>query len=88
MLGWLILGALFAAAVITICVAYLDKSVAKNKLKANNIKKGVVKDIVNSNGVTHIKLDAIDEDGNEKQVEFEAQDYNSSEIRKGITIVA
>ncbi|MDD3417058.1 MAG: hypothetical protein PHY47_24195 [Lachnospiraceae bacterium] len=88
MLGWLLLGAILGAAVITICVTYLDKSVAKDKLKAKNIKKGVVKDIVNSSGVTHIKLDAIDEDGNEKQVEFEAQDYNSSEIRKGMTIVA
>ena len=88
MLGWLLLGAILGAAIITICVTYLDKSVAKDKLKSKNIKKGVVKDIVNSSGITHIKLDAIDEDGNEKQVEFEAQDYNSSEIRKGMTIVA
>lgn len=88
MLGWLLLGALLTAAVITICVSYLDKKVAKEKLKEKSIRKGVVKDIVKSGNVTHIKLDAIDTDGNEKEVEFEADEYNSSEIRRGMTIVA
>lgn len=88
MLGWLLLGALLTAAVITICVTYLDKKVAKDKLKEKCIKKGVVKDIIKSGSVTHIKLDAIDTDGNEQVVEFEADSYNASEIRKGMTIVA
>lgn len=88
MLGWLLLGAILGAAVITICVSYLDKKVAKDKLRDKNIRKGVVKDIINSSGTTHIKLDAIDESGNEQQVEFEVNDYDSSEIRRGITIVA
>lgn len=88
MLGWILLGALFAAAVITICVSYLDKKVAKEELKEKGIRKGIVKDIVKSGNVTHIKLDAMDTDGNEQEVEFEADDYNSSEIKKGMTIVA
>lgn len=88
MLGWLLLGALFTAAVITICVSYLDKKIAKEKLKEKGIRKGVVKDIVQSGSVTHIKLDAIDTEGNEQEVEFEADAYDSSEIRKGMTIVA
>lgn len=88
MLGWLLLGALLTAAVITICVTYLDKRVAKDKLNEKNIRKGVVKDIVKSGSVTHIKLDAIDTDGNEKEVVFETEDYDSSEIRRGMTIVA
>ena len=88
MLGWLLLGALMAAAVITICVTFLNEKIAKNKLKEKGIKKGVIKDIINSNGVAHIKLDAIDENGTEQQVEFEANDYDASEIRMGMTIVA
>ena len=88
MLGCLLLGALLTATVITICVSYLDKKVAKEKLKEKSIRKGVVKDIVKSGSVTHIKLDAIDTDGNEQEVEFEAEDYDSSEIKKGMTIVA
>ena len=87
MLGWLLLGALIGAAVITICVSFLNRNIAKNKLYEKNIKKGVVRDIVNSGQVTHIKLDAVDEDGNERQVEFEVDDYDASEIRRGITIV-
>ena len=88
MLGWLLLGVLLTAAVITICVSYLDKNVAQEKFKEKSIRKGVVKDIVKSGSVTHIKLDAIDTDGNEQVVEFEADNYNSSEIRRGMTIVA
>lgn len=88
MLGWLLLGALFTAAVITICVSYLDKKTAKEKLKEKNIRKGVIKKIVRSENVTHIKLDAIDTAGNEKEVEFEADAYDSSEIREGMLIVA
>lgn len=86
MLGWLLLGALIGAAVITIYVTFLDKNVAKNRLREKNIKKAVVKDIVNSSGVTHIKLDAIDGSGYEQQVEFEVNDYDRSQIRRGVTI--
>lgn len=88
MLGWLLLGALMAAAVITICVTFLDKRVAKDKLNEKGIRKGVIKEIINSSGVAHIKLDAIDNYGNEQQVEFEADDYDATEVRKGMTIVA
>lgn len=88
MLGWLLLGALFTAAVIVICVSYLDKKVAQQKLKEKSIRKGVVKDIIKSGSVTHIKIDAIDTSGYEKSVEFEVDDYNATEIRRGMTIVA
>lgn len=88
MLGWLLLGALLTVTVITICVSFLNKSIAKQKLREKNIKKGVIKDIVNSGGITHIKLDAISDDGYEKEVEFEVDDYDSSEIRHGTTIYA
>lgn len=88
MLGWLLFGALVCAAVITIYVTFLDKRTAKEKLREKNIKKGVVKDIVTSGSITHIKLDALDESGNEQKVEFEVEEYDSSEIRKGMTIVA
>jgi hypothetical protein len=87
MLGWLLLGALLTATVIIISVSYLDKKVAKEKLKEKNIEKCFVKEIVISESVTHIKLDAIDTEGNEQEVEIEADDYNSSEIRKGMIIV-
>ncbi len=86
MLGWLLFGALLTATIITICVSYLDEEVAEEKLKERSIRKGVVKDIINLGNVTHIKLDAIDTDGNEQAVEFETDDYNSFEIRKGMTI--
>ena len=88
MLGWLFCGALLTVAVITICVSYLDKNIAKEKLKEKSIRKGIIKDIVKSENVIHIKLDAIDTDGNEKEIEFEAEEYNPSEIKKGMTIVA
>lgn len=88
MLGWLLLGALLTATVITICVTHLNNNTAKNQLRAKGIKKGVVKSIINSDSVVHIKLDAIDENGYEKEVEFEAQSYDKYEIKKGITIVA
>lgn len=86
MLGWLILGALLGAAVVTICVSYLDTNVAKNKLREKNIRKAVVKNIIKSDGVIHVNLDALDEHGNEQKVEFETQDLNAYEICRGITI--
>lgn len=89
MLGWILLGAaLLTATAIIISVSFLDKCAAQKKLKENNIKKGVIKKICESKGVKHIKLDAIDINGNEKEVEFEADDYNKFEICEGMTIVA
>lgn len=86
MLGWLLLGALFSVAVISITVAYVNKEMAKHVLRNHDIHKGVVKEIVKSGSVTHIKLDAIKEDGEEVEVEIEAEDYNSSQIREGVVI--
>lgn len=86
MLGWLLLGALLTATVIVIAVSYLDKAVAKRKLKEKNIKKAVIKDIVNNSGVAVIKLDAIDDYGDNLSVEFETEDYDSYDIKRGATI--
>ena len=88
MLGWLLLGALFTVAVVTICVVYLNADVAKQKMKEKGIKKGVIKDIIKSENVVHIKLDGLDTDGSEQEIEFEAESYDRKEIRKGMTIVA
>lgn len=87
MLGWLLVGALLAVAVITICVNFLNKRIARDKLRENDLRKGVIKDICTSGGVAHIKLDAIDIEGNEKEVEFETNDYDASEIYKGAVII-
>lgn len=86
MLGWLLFGALLGAAAIMIYVSYLDRSVAKKELKEKNIKKATIKQIVTSPDTKHIKLDAIDENGMEQEVEIEAEDYNKSEIWEGMTI--
>ena len=88
MLGWLLLGALLAVAVISITVSYLNTDTAKRELRNHDIQKGVVKEIVKSGSVTHIKLDAIKEDGGEVEVDIETEDYNSSQIRKGVVIYA
>lgn len=88
MLGWLLLGALLTSTAIIIYVSYLDKKVAENKLKERNIRKGVIKDICESDNVTHIKIDAIDTSGNEQEVDIEAENYNPYEIRMGMVIVA
>lgn len=88
MLGWLLLGVLVGAVILTITVGHLDRYLAQRKLRDNNILKGVVKDIVFSSGVSHIKLDALNESGEEQQVVFEADSYDASEIRVGTTIYA
>lgn len=88
MLGWMLLGALLGAAVIMIYVSYLDRSTAKKELKERNISKARIKEIITSSGTAHIKLNAIDEDGVEHEVEIAADDYNKSEIREGMTINA
>lgn len=88
MLGWLLLGALLTAAVLTICVPFLNRQIAKDKMRENGIKKGTIKEIITSNNVTHIKLDALKDDGTEQEVEFEVEGYDSGEIRKAITLVA
>lgn len=86
MLGWLLFGALLTVAVISITVVYLNKDIAEQELKKQNISKGVIKDIIKSGNVTHIKLDAIKEDGNEVEVDIESEDYNSSQIYRGVII--
>lgn len=85
MLGWILLGLIVGAAII-ISVTYLDRNSASQELRKRNIWKSVVRDINKSGDVTHIKLDSIDEEGKEQQVEFEVESYNSSEIKKGTTI--
>ncbi len=87
MLGWILAGVLLAAAVITIYVSFLNKRVAREKLREQNMRKAQIRSICISDGVTHIKLDAIDTDGNEREVEFETDDYDESEIYKGAVIV-
>ena len=88
MLGWLLLGALLGAAVITICVPYLNKKIAKEKMKEKEITKGKIKSIITSGGVTHMKMGALTDDGTEQQIEFEVDDYDASEIQQGMTIYA
>lgn len=80
MLGWLLLGALLTAAVVTIVVSYLSRSKAKDELRNRNIQKGVVKSIVRSGSVNHIKMDCLKEDGEEVEVDFEADDYDEDEF--------
>lgn len=89
MLGLLVrlaVGALLAVAVIEIVVTYLNKDIAQNELRKHNIYKGVVKDIVNSDSVAHIKLDAINEDGEEIEIDIETEEYDSSQIYEGVVI--
>lgn len=86
MLGWLLLGALMTAAVIYITVSYLNREIAERELKKNNVRKGMVKSIVKSGSVAHIKMDAIKDDGSEVELEIEADDYNAAQIHKGAVI--
>lgn len=86
MLGWLLLGALLTAAVISITVYYLDKDTAKQELKSKNIQKSVVKDIVKNDNVAHVKLDAITVDGDEVEVDIQTDTYDPSEIYEGLVI--
>ena len=57
MLGWIIAGLLFSAAVITICVAFLSSDVAKDKAKAecpNAVKLAIKKiDQAAAKGILH-----------------------------------
>lgn len=87
MLGWILLGAFLATAGLTIAVSYLNESIAQNKMRENQIKKGTIKDIVKSDGVTHIKLDALMDDGTEQKVQFEVDGgYDTQQIKRGITL--
>ncbi len=90
MLGWLILGLVIGgtAAAIIITVSFLDKAKAKTELKNKNIKRATVRDIVKDPSVTHIKLDGLDEDGNEVEVQIDTEDYDSKEIKRGTVIYA
>lgn len=89
MLGWLLFGLTIggaAVAIITIAICYLDKAKAKIELKNRNIKRAIVRDIVNDPSVTHIKLDGLDEEGNEVEIQIDAVDYDSAEIKRGMCI--
>lgn len=86
MIGWILLGLLAGAAVISIVVSFLDRDTVKETFKENNINHGTIKDIVHDGSVTHIKLDAIKEDGSEVKLDYEVEDYNQSQIREGVVI--
>ncbi len=86
MLGWLLFGALFTAAVITICVSYLNEDVLRKKLREKNISAAQIKGIFKSDNVSHMKLEALDNEGNEREVEINADDYDRTEIYKGTVI--
>ena len=84
MLGWLFWGLVIggtAVAIITIAVSYLNKAKAKNELKNKNIKRAAVRDIVKDPSVTHIKLDGLDEDGNEVAMTESVEEDNAEEIK-------
>ena len=86
MLGWLLLGVLIGAAVITIAVSCLDKDTAKKEMKDRNIRKAVVREMSTSDGVHHVSLDALDENGNEQKIEFVAEDIIRNQIYEGAVI--
>lgn len=90
MLGWLIWGLVIGGAVaaVVITVSYLDKAKAKNELKNKNINRATVRDIVKDPDVTHIKLDGLDEDGNEVEIQIDTEEYDSTEIKRGAVIYA
>lgn len=90
MLGWLIWGLVIGGAVaaIIITVSYLDKAKAENELKNKKIERATVRDIVRDSSVTHIKLDGLDEDGNEVEIQIDTEDYDSTEIKRGTIIYA
>lgn len=81
MLGWLLLGALIAGAII-ITVGFLSEDTAKNALDL----KGFIKAKVKERSGNVVKMDAIDSYGNEKEVEFQATGGVSSGIYVGQTI--
>ncbi len=89
MLGWLLWGLIIGAAAGAICivVSFLNKKTAKEELRNKNIKKATVRDIVKDPGVAHIKLDGIDEDGNEVDIQIDAEEYDTSEIKRGVVIL-
>jgi len=90
MLGWLIWGLVIGGAVaaIIITVSYLDKAKAENELKNKKNECATVRDIVRDSSVTHIKLDGLDEDGNEVEIQIDTEDYDSTEIKRGTIIYA
>lgn len=89
MLGWLLWGLIIDAAAGAICivVSFLNKKRSKEELRNRNIKKATVRDIVKDPSVIHIKLDGIDEDGNEVDIQIDTQEYDSSEIKRGAVIL-
>lgn len=89
-LGWALAaiaaGLIVGSVVIKIIVEFLDLATAKQKLKENRIKSGWIKEIVESDGIPHIKLEALDEDDNIREVEFEVQQYDRGTIKEGLQI--
>jgi uncharacterized protein YxeA len=81
MLGWLLLGAIIACAIV-ITVDYLTEDKAKEELKNNNFLKAVVKSRENN----VVKMSAFDECGKETEVEFHVSEGVSSEIQEGKVI--
>lgn len=80
MLGWIIAGLLFSAAVITICVAFLSSDVAKDKAKAEcpNAVKLAIKSVVKNGNVNVVKMDALDDDDDKiSEISFEADEISS-----------
>ena len=88
MLGFFIWGLVIGGALtaIVLAVRYLNKDRVRNDLKDRGLDNACIQKIVEDDGITHIYLDAIDEDGNPIEIVYEAEDYNHSEIREGMTI--
>lgn len=80
MLGWIIAGLLFSAAVITICVSFLNTDVAKDKAKAKcpQAVNLAIKSVVKNGSVNVVKMDALDDDGDKiNEISFEADEISS-----------
>lgn len=80
MLGWLIAGALIGAAVITICVTFLNTNVARDKARVEcpNVVSLAVRSVVKNGSVNVVKMDALDDDGDTiNEISFEADEVGS-----------
>ena len=91
MLGWALLGAgvvaVTAVVLLEINCDYINLKGIKKILKKNDIRSGTVKELVSDDKVTHIQLDCLAEDGTEKKIVLNANDYNERQIRLKTRIV-
>lgn len=91
MLGWALLGAgvvaVTAVVLLEINCDYINLKGIKKIFKKNDIKSGTVKKLVTDGKVTHISLDCLTENGIEKKVVFNTNDYNERQIRLKTRIV-